>query len=107
MSASFVYMTAGSRDEALQVGRTLVEERLAACINVLEKMTSVYWWEGKLEQSDEAVLIAKTQTALVERLIERVRELHDYSCPCVISWPVAAGNAAYLDWIASESGEKA
>lgn len=103
MDVSFVYMTASDRDEALRIGRTLVEERLAACVNVLGEMTSVYWWEGELQQANEAVLIAKTKQSLLGPLIERVRELHSYACPCVVSWPVAAGYGAYLQWIRDES----
>ena len=98
--ASFVYMTASSKTEALTIGRTLVAERLAACVNVLDGMTSVYWWNGKIEEASEAVLVAKTTDDLVDRLIERVKALHSYKCPCVVSWPIEKGNEAYLEWIA-------
>lgn len=103
MSASLVYITAAHREQALEIGRRLVEERLAACANVLEPMTSVYCWEGHVQQETEAVLIAKTRTALVERVAARVRELHSYQCPCVVSWPIAAGNAEFLQWIADQT----
>jgi periplasmic divalent cation tolerance protein len=103
MAACFCYITAGSRDEALRIGRALVEERLAACANVLDGMTSVYWWQGALEQADEAVLIVKTRGELVDRLTARVRELHGYDCPCVVSLPIAGGNPDYLAWIAAET----
>jgi periplasmic divalent cation tolerance protein len=103
VAASFCYVTAGSRAEALAIGRAVVEERLAACANVLDGMTSIYWWQGALEQAGEAVLILKTRTELVERLTARLKELHSYDCPCVIALPIAAGNAAYLDWIACET----
>ena len=99
----FCYVTAGSRDEALVIGRTVVEERLAACANVLDGATSIYWWQGALQQADEAVLILKTRAELVERLSARVRELHSYECPCVVALPIAAGNPAYFDWIARET----
>ena len=103
MTACFCYVTAGSRDEALRIGRALVEERLAACANVVDGMTSVYWWQDALEQADEAVLIVKTRAELVERLTTRVRELHGYDCPCVVSLPITGGNADYLAWIAAEA----
>jgi len=103
MNASFVYVTAANKQEALQIGRVLVEERLAACVNVLDNMTSLYWWEGKLQEDSEAVLIAKTRENLVEQLIERVKSLHSDSCPCVVSWPIQTGNQAYLDWIRDET----
>jgi periplasmic divalent cation tolerance protein len=103
MAVSFCYVTAGSREEALAIGRTVVEERLAACANVLDDMSSIYWWQGTLEQASEAVLILKTRAELVERLTARVRELHSYECPCVVALPIEAGNPAYLDWIAREA----
>ena len=103
MAVSFCYVTAGSREEALAIGRTVVDERLAACANVLDGMTSLYWWQGVLEQASEAVLILKTRAELVERLTMRVRELHSYDCPCVVALPIAAGNPDYLAWIAGET----
>jgi periplasmic divalent cation tolerance protein len=103
MAASFCYLTAGSKVEALRIGRALVEERLAACANVLDGMTSMYWWKGTLEQADEAVLIVKTRAELVDRLTARVRELHGYDCPCVVSLPITGGNPDYLAWIVAEA----
>jgi periplasmic divalent cation tolerance protein len=104
MAVSFCYVTAGSRDEALTIGGTVVQERLAAGANVMDGMTSIYWWHGALEQAGEAVLILKTRAGLVERLTARIRELHSYECPCVVALPIAAGNPEYLDWIARETG---
>lgn len=103
-SAVIAYVTASSREEALAIGRAIVKERLAACANVLDGMTSVYHWQGAIEESAEAVLILKTRPDLAEPLIERVKELHSYDCPCVIVWPITAGNPAYLQWIATEAG---
>jgi periplasmic divalent cation tolerance protein len=103
MAVSFCYVTARSREEALTIGRTVVQERLAACANMLDGMTSIYWWRGALEQATEAVLILKTRAELVERLTARIRELHSYECPCVVALPIAAGNPDYLDWIARET----
>jgi periplasmic divalent cation tolerance protein len=102
-AASWCYVTAGSRAEALTIGRMVVEERLAASANVLDGVTSIYWWQGALEQAGEAVLILKTRTALVERLTARIRELHSYECPCVVVLPIVAGNPEYLDWLAGET----
>ena len=103
MAVCFCYVTAGSRDEALRIGRTVVEERLAACANVLDGMTSLYWWRGVLEQAGEAALILKTRAELVERLAARIKELHSYECPCVVALPIAGGNPDYLEWIAAET----
>jgi periplasmic divalent cation tolerance protein len=103
MELRLVYMTAASKDEAKKIGRALVEERLAACANVIDGMESVYWWQGKLTEDREAVLIAKTRAELVEALTRRVKELHGYSVPCVVALPILAGNPAYLEWLASEA----
>ena len=103
MTACFAYVTCDSEDEAQAIAGTIVEERLAACANVIPGMTSVYRWEGRIEQGAETVLIFKTQAALVERLTARVRSLHSYDCPCVVALPVAGGNPAFLDWIAAET----
>jgi periplasmic divalent cation tolerance protein len=103
MTVSFVYITAPDKNAALALGRELVEQRLAACVNVLDSMTSLYWWQGEVQQSSEAVLMAKTRTELVEKLVERVKALHSYDCPCVVAWPIAAGNPGFLQWIADET----
>ncbi|MFA5800679.1 MAG: divalent-cation tolerance protein CutA [Candidatus Peribacteraceae bacterium] len=99
-TAMIVYVTAPSRREARSIGRTLVEERLAACANVLGAIDSVYRWKGKVETAREALLILKTTTRLLKRVTTRIRELHSYDCPCVVSIPITGGNKPYLDWLA-------
>jgi periplasmic divalent cation tolerance protein len=103
MDARLIYITTDSADEAQRIGRALVEERLAACVNILDGMKSLYWWEGEVSEGDETVLIAKTRSSLVDALTERVKALHSYSCPCVISVPLEGGNPDYLAWIARET----
>ncbi len=103
MAATLVYVTAESKDEALRLGRALVEKRLAACANVIPSTIAVYWWEGEIQQGDEAVLIVKTRDDLVEAVTAEIKELHSYDCPCVVALPVAGGNAEFLDWIAKET----
>lgn len=103
MAEAWIYVTAGSRDEALEIGRTLVKERVAACANVLPSITSVYWWEGAVQENAEAALILKTREALVDKVTARVRELHSYDCPCVVALQIAGGNRAFLDWIDRET----
>jgi periplasmic divalent cation tolerance protein len=103
MAVSFVYITAKDKTEALVIGRTLVEERLAACVHVFDGMASIYRWQGEIEQATEAVLIAKTKDDLVPPLIERVKRLHSYTCPCVVAWGIGTGHTAYLDWIEKET----
>lgn len=102
-SASMLYITCGSGDEATMIARTVVEERLAACGNIVDGMRSIYRWEGEVTEDEEAVLILKTTAEKVETLTERVKALHSYDLPCVVEIPLGGGNAAYFDWIAAET----
>ena len=102
MKVNFIYMTAGSREEARKIGKELVMSRLAACVNILDNMNSLYMWQGKVQDDSEIVLIAKTTEDHVPQLIEKVKSLHSYECPCIVSIPVSGGNQAFLDWIAEE-----
>jgi periplasmic divalent cation tolerance protein len=98
-----LYVTTGSREEALTIGRAIVQERLAACANLLPAMTSIYHWQGAIEQSDEAVLLLKTRADLADRATQRIVTLHSYECPCVVSFPIEGGNPPYLRWISDET----
>lgn len=104
MSLSVVYITTGDGAEARRIGRALVNARLAACANIFDGITSVFHWEGEMQESDEAVLIVKTRTELVDSVVERVRELHSYECPAIVAAPIVQGNPDYLAWIARETG---
>lgn len=103
MSFCLLYVTAASRDEALSLGRALVEARLAACANVLDGMVSVYRWQDEVREDREAVLILKTRADLADAATARLRELHSYACPCVVRLPIEGGNLAFLAWIAAET----
>ncbi len=85
MQAIFVYVTCKDRQEATTIGKAVVEARLAACANILDGMASIYWWEGRLETSNEAVLIFKTSENLLDSLTSKVKSLHSYSVPCVVA----------------------
>lgn len=100
-----VYITTETSEEAAKIGRALVEERLAACVNILPGMQSIYWWQGSIEEADEVVLIAKTHRDRMDQLTERVKALHSYDTPCVVAFPLAGneGNADYLSWIGQET----
>jgi periplasmic divalent cation tolerance protein len=100
MKINFIYMTAGTAEEAESIGKELVSSGLAACINIIENMKSIYVWEGELQNDSEVVLVAKTTESNVSSLIEKVKSLHSYDCPCIISLPVLDGNKPFLDWIA-------
>ena len=104
MSVCFVYVTAADSAEARKIGRALVEQKLAACANVLHGMTAIYRWEGEVRDGQEAVLIAKTREDLVPALTEKVRALHSYDCPCVAALPLVGGSRDFLDWIAAQTG---
>jgi periplasmic divalent cation tolerance protein len=93
------YITCPDAEDAERIGRILVEERLAACINLLPGMRSLYRWQGAIECASEVVLIAKTTVARCPALLERVRALHRHSVPCVLFLPVAGGNPAFLQWL--------
>jgi periplasmic divalent cation tolerance protein len=101
--AVFVYTTFPSLVEAEQAGRTIVERRLAACVNILPGMVSHYWWEGKLERGEEAVMILKTRASLAEPVRAAVKELHSYATPAISVIPVESIDQAYLQWILAET----
>jgi periplasmic divalent cation tolerance protein len=93
------YITCADLDEARRIGRALVEEKLAACVN-LRAHETIYRWQGAIEQSPEVGMMAKTTRAAWPALQARVRALHSYTVPCIVAWPLAEGLPEYLDWIA-------
>ncbi len=102
--ALVVLVTTPTAERAAEIARALVEERLAACGNVVPGLRSVYRWEGKVHDDAEALLVLKTTRARFEALRDRVLALHPYEVPEVIALPVEAGSARYLAWIAAETG---
>ena len=100
---AFVYVTTRDAGEALAIGRTLVEERLAAGVNILDGLRSLYWWEGAVRDSAEAAFIAKTRFELIPQIIARVKELHSYEVPCVAALAVTDGNPDFLDWVRAQT----
>jgi len=105
MTKQFVYMTAGSPEEARRIGEALVADRLAACVNIIDGMHSIYRWEGKLQQDRETVMIAKTTRDRLPALIETVESLHSYDCPCIVSFDIDGGYPDFLEWIGTEVRE--
>lgn len=103
MQNCVVYITAPNHETAVQLARSIVEERLAACANIINGVTSVYWWDQQLQQDDEVVLIAKTRSEYFEPLKQRVLQLHPYDCPAIVAWPIDQGHADYLQWIVTET----
>ncbi|PIP37340.1 MAG: divalent-cation tolerance protein CutA [Desulfobacterales bacterium CG23_combo_of_CG06-09_8_20_14_all_52_9] len=99
MELRWVYITVGNSEEAQAIGKALVESRLAACVNIIDNMHSIYYWEGRLQNDTETVLIAKTTKKKVRRLIEKVKSMHSYECPCIISFAMTEGYPPFLQWI--------
>jgi periplasmic divalent cation tolerance protein len=97
-----IYVTAGSTTEASRLAHALVAERLAACVNQIGPIQSVYRWEGKLEQSEEQLLIIKTRKELFTAVEKRVRELHSYSVPEIVALPIIDGSPDYLRWLGEQ-----
>lgn len=104
MEACLIYVTTRDKEEARAIGRHLVRERLAACVNIFDRMNSIYVWKDEIQDDQEAVMIAKTTREKVTELMEAIRAKHSYECPCVVSLPIQDGNPAFLDWIAAQVG---
>jgi len=100
-----VYATFANDEEARRIGRTIVEEGLAACVNVLGACRSIYRWQGEVEEADEVAAVFKTAANRAEALVERIGELHSYAVPAAVIWSIAGGLEAYRDWVLAESGE--
>ncbi len=100
---SIVLVTAGSEEEAATIGLTLVEEHLAACANIVPRIRSIYRWKGEIYDEQEFLIIIKTRTLLFQALQKRVKELHSYEVPEIISFPVARGLPQYLEWVSMET----
>ena len=102
-SAIVVLVTVGSEQEAETIATALLEERLAACVNVTSPVRSLYRWEGRIADDQEWQMVIKTQARLFEALAARVRALHSYNVPEIIALPVLAGTTDYVDWIQNET----
>ena len=104
MSVVSVYAVFASADEAERIGRTAIEERLAACVNILGPTRSIYRWQGAIECAEEVAAIFKTRHDAVDGLITRIAALHSYDVPCIVTWPVDKLLGAYADWVEDSSG---
>lgn len=99
----FVYVVCKEIAEARSIAAHCVENRLASCGNILPQMESIYWWDGKINNETEVVLILKTMKAHYAELEKTVKGLHSYECPCIVTLPLAGGYKPYLDWIKTET----
>jgi periplasmic divalent cation tolerance protein len=101
--ALLVYTTYPSIVEAERAGRSIVEQRLAACVNILPGMVSHYWWQGAIERGEEVVMIIKTRAGLAERVCAAVKENHSYTTPAIMVLPIESIDPAYLGWLLAET----
>jgi periplasmic divalent cation tolerance protein len=101
-----VLITAGSQEEAEAIARALVAERLAACVNVVPGITSIYRWQGKVQRDQEWLLVVKSRRDVLDNLVQRVQELHSYDLPEIIALPLVGGSAPYLAWLVGEVREE-
>jgi len=98
-----VYITTGLKEEAKKIGTVLIEERLAACVNIIPEVVSLYHYEGKIVDDTESVLIVKTDGKKVDALVKRVKELHSYTCPCILTYPADGGFPDYITWVGEQT----
>ena len=103
MKKYLVYMTAKDVPEARRLGRALLKGRLAACVNILGSVESLYWWKGAVKNDKEGALIAKTTARHLDALIRKVRAIHSYDVPCVVACQIEKGNPDFLRWIEAET----
>lgn len=103
MDTKFVYVTTSNLQEAKKIGELLVEKRLAACVNILGTIQSLFWWNGAVQEATESAFIAKTTTVRVPELIATVKTNHSYECPCVVTLSIDEGNPDFLKWISEET----
>ena len=101
--ALLVYTTYPSIVEAERAGRSMVEQRLAACVNILPGMVSHYWWQGAIERGEEAVMLIKTRASLAEAVSDAVKQGHPYTTPAILVLPIESVDAAYFGWIMAET----
>ncbi len=94
-----LYVTFPEMEVARQVGRALLENREAACVNILPGMTAMYWWEDAMEEASETVMVVKTCRHMVEAARRRIASMHPYEVPCIVGWDMHYGHGPFLDWL--------
>lgn len=94
-----IFVTAKNRREANKIAARLVQDRLVACVNIVEGVQSIFWWEGKVDKAGEALLILKSKKSRLQKVVKTVKALHSYTVPEIIALPIVGGNEDYLNWI--------
>ena len=98
-----ILITTADEQEAQVISKLLLENRLIACANIVPKVSSMFWWQGNLESEEECMLILKTKTPLLDKIVDEVKSAHSYDIPEVIALPIIGGNQDYLNWIKEET----
>jgi len=94
-----ILVTTANKKEAEKIAQALVKNKLVACVNIMQNVYSLFWWQGKLDRASETLLLIKTRNALLPKLIKKVKALHSYEVPEIIALPIIGGNPEYLKWI--------
>jgi periplasmic divalent cation tolerance protein len=94
-----VFITTSSEEEARKIAESLVNRRKAACVNIVPRVDSLFWWKGKLDSARESLLLVKTKASLFPEIISLVKEIHSYEVPEIIALPIMAGSEDYLKWL--------
>lgn len=102
MVCNLIYITASNIEEARRIARSLVEKRLVACVNIVPEIESLYWWEEKVCEDKEVLILAKTTKAKTKQVIEEVKKIHSYKVPAISVFDIVEGNEDFLEWITSE-----
>ncbi|MDV7338610.1 divalent-cation tolerance protein CutA [Terasakiella sp. A23] len=102
METVLLYATCANEAEARAIGRTLVQERLVACVNILPTIQSLYWWNDEVQEDTETAFFAKATRENVDRIVTRIKEIHSYDCPAIITTNIENGNEGFLKWITDE-----
>jgi periplasmic divalent cation tolerance protein len=94
-----IFITCANNKEARKIAQSLVQQRLVACVNIVDKINSIFWWQKKVDSASELLLIAKSKKSLIHKIIRQVKLLHSYKVPEIIALPIVAGNRDYINWI--------
>jgi len=97
-----LFITTATAEEAQRISRVLLEQRKVACVNIVPRVNSLFWWQGKLDSAEESLLIVKTKASQLSEIVPLVKELHSYDIPELIALPIIGGNQDYLEWIQKE-----
>ena len=97
-----LFITTANTNEAWRISKVLLEQRKVACVNIVPRVSSLFWWENKLDSAHESLLIVKTKASLLKEVVGLVREIHSYDIPEIIALPIVGGNKDYLEWIGKE-----